>query len=101
MRLFRFLLKFTFICNIAFLLFVFFRWMEMSKPVNTQAANRVVDVPFFKDLIIVLGVSAIIINLLMNIFYFLLRGKLKGIPIWLPVVNFIFLIIQVFYFFIY
>ena len=103
MRLFRFLSKFTFICNIAFLLFVFFRWMEMRKPVDTSATDQIVGIPFFKDLIIVLGVSAIIINLLMNIFYFLflIRGKLKGLPLWLPVANFIFLIIQVFYFFIY
>jgi hypothetical protein len=103
MRLFNFLSKFTFICNIAFVLFVFFRWMEMRKPVDTSATDRVVEVPFFKDLIITLGFCAIIINLLMNIFYFLflVRGKLKGIRLWLPLVNFLFLIVQVYYFFFY
>lgn len=102
MRLFNFLSKFTFICNIAFLLFVFFRWMEMQKEV-TGSANTVVAVPYFKGLIITLGMCAIIINLLMNIFFvlFLMRGKLKGASLWLPVINFIFLIVQVFYFFFY
>ncbi len=102
MRLFTFLSRFTFICNIAFVLFVFFRWLEKRKPVS-GSSDRVVAVPYFKDLIITLGVCAIIINLLMNVFYFLflLRGKLKNIPVWLPIINFIFLILQVFYFFFY
>src|ERR1035437_9299212 len=102
MRLFRFLSKFTFICNIAFLLFVFFRWMEMRKPVS-GSGDKLIAVPFLKDLIITLGFSAIVINLLMNIFcfLFLIRGKIKSIPLWLPVVNFIFLILQIFYFFFY
>jgi len=102
MRLFTFLSRFTFICNIAFLLFVFFRWLELRKPAN-GAGDRILAVPFFKDLIITLGVCAIVINLLMNIFYFLflIRGKIKSIPLWLPVVNFIFLILQIFYFFFY
>ena len=102
MRLFNFLSKFTFICNIAFLLYVFFRWMEMKKPV-TGSAGKVVAVPFLKDLIITLGMCAIIINLLMNFFYFLflVRGKIKNMPLWLPVINFMFLILQIFYFFFY
>ena len=74
----------------------------MQKPV-TGSADKVAAVPYFKDLIITLGMCAIIINLLMNIFFvfFLLRGKLKGVSLWLPVINFIFLIAQVFYFFFY
>src|SRR5688500_17586811 len=103
MRLFRFLSKFTFICNIAFLLFIFFRWMELQQPVDSSSPERVVTVPYFKDLIITLGVCAIIINLLMNIFYLilLLRGKTKNMPVWLPLINFIFLLVQIFYFFFY
>ena len=102
MRLFNFLSKFTFICNIAFALFVLFRWMEMKKSVS-GAGDRLIVVPFLKDLIITLGFSAIAINLLMNVFYFLflMRGKLKNMPLLLPVINFMFLIVQVFYFFFY
>ncbi|MDQ6756246.1 MAG: hypothetical protein M3004_04840 [Bacteroidota bacterium] len=100
MRLFRFFSKVTFICNISFLLFLFFRWMELKKIANA-ASDRVIAVPFFKDLIIILGVSALIINLLMNIFYFifLLAGKVNVVPLWLGVANFLFLILQIFYFF--
>lgn len=102
MRLFNFLSKFTFICNIAFALFVLFRWMEMKKSVS-GAGDRLIAVPFLKDLVITLGFSAIAINLLMNVFYFLflMRGKLKNMPLLLPVINFMFLIVQVFYFFFY
>ena len=100
MRLFTFLLRFTFICNIAFLLFVFFRWLEMKKPVS-GSGDKLVGVPLFKDLVITLGVSAIVINLLMNVFYvlFLVRGRSNNIPVWLPLINFLFLVVQVIYFF--
>ena len=100
MRLFKFLSRFTFICNIAFLLFVFFRWMESKKTV-TGSPDRVLAIPFFKDLVIILGVSAIVINLLMIIFYLLivLRGKFKQVPVWLPVINCMFFMLQVIYFF--
>ena len=74
----------------------------MKKPVS-GAGDKLIAVPFLKDLVITLGFSAIAINLLMNIFYFLflIRGKLKNMPLLLPVVNFIFLIVQIFYFFFY
>lgn len=74
----------------------------MKKPVS-GAGDRLIGVPFLKDLVITLGFSAIAINLLMNVFYFLflMRGKLKNMPLLLPVINFMFLIVQVFYFFFY
>ncbi len=102
MRLFIFLSRFTFICNIAFLLFVFFRWLELRKSA-IGSGDKANAVPFFKDMIITLGVCAIVINLLMNLFYLLilLRGKIKTKPLWLPITNFIFLILQIFYFFFY
>lgn len=102
MRVFIFLSRFTFICNLAFLLFVFFRWMEHRKPVSA-GGDRVVAVPFFKDIIIILGVSALVINLLMCVFllFFLLRKKAGNIPLRLPAINFMFLLLQVWYFFFY
>ena len=74
----------------------------MKKSVS-GAGDRLIAVPFLKDLVITLGFSAIAINLLMNVFYFLflMRGKLKNMPLLLPVINFMFLIVQVFYFFFY
>jgi hypothetical protein len=66
-------------------------------------SDQLVSVPILKDLIITLGICAIAINLLVNIFYlvFLLRGKFKAMHLWLPTVNFIFLIVQIVYFFFY
>lgn len=100
MRIIIFLSRFTFICNIAFLFFVFFRWLEMQKHVKAGNGN-VIAVPFVENVIVVLGFSAIIINLLMNIFYvfILLSGKINLLPKWIVVVNFIFLILQFLYFF--
>jgi hypothetical protein len=88
MRLFSFLAKFTFICNIAFLLDVI------------TVTDRFVTVSFLKDILVILGISALVINSLMNIFYliFLFMGKGKSIPAWLAVANFLFLIAEYFYF---
>ncbi len=102
MKIVLFLSRFTFVCNIAFALFVFFRWLEIRKPAEVPG-DRVVNIPFFKDLIITLGAAAIIINLIMNIIYFifLLTGKLKVFPRWLIVSNFLFLLLQICYFFLF
>jgi hypothetical protein len=76
--------------------------MEMKKPVS-GAGDKLIAVPFLKDIVITLGFSAIAINMLMNIFYFIFLAsrKLKNMSLLLPVVNFIFLIVQIFYFFFY
>jgi len=74
--------------------------MEAKKPVI--AANDVVlSIPFFKDLVIILGFLAIIINLLMCIVYLItvLFRKISILPKWIGPVNFIFLFIQFYYFF--
>lgn len=100
MKVISFFSRLTIICNIAFILFIFIAKMEAQKPV-TQSRDTVVAVPFFKDIIITLGVSAIIINLLMCIVYsvIVIIGRQKIIPKWLAIVNFLFLIFQFLYFF--
>ena len=102
MKVVLFFSRFTFICNIAFLLFILFRWIELKK-VAHGSSDAVLPVPFLKNLVITLGFSAIIINLAMNITYFLLllTGNSKKIRSWLVLVNFLFLILQVYYFFFY
>jgi hypothetical protein len=74
--------------------------MERKKAINGVTSDMLGQLPIFKELIILLGFCAIAINLLMNIFYFLLllRGKHKNIPGWLPLINFLFLVVQVLYF---
>jgi hypothetical protein len=74
--------------------------MEANKPV-TGDSNTVIPVPFFKDLVITLGFSAIIINLIMCIVYSatVIIGKPYLLPKWLAAVNFVFLILQFYFFF--
>ena len=102
MKVVLFFSRFTFICNIAFLLFILFRWIELKK-VAHGSSDAVLPVPFLKNLVITLGFSAIIINLAMNVTYLLLllTGNSKKITSWLVLVNFLFLILQVYYFFFY
>ncbi|MDQ6904046.1 MAG: hypothetical protein M3139_13675 [Bacteroidota bacterium] len=100
MKVISFFSKFTIICNIAFLLFIFLSKLESQKPV-TQGPDTVVAVSFFKNIIITLGISAIIVNLLMCIVYSVtvIIGKQKTLPKWLVIINFLFLIFQFIYFF--
>lgn len=100
MKLIAFFSRFTFICNIAFVLFMIFNKIESKKTVN-GGRDTVVAIPFFKDLIIILGFSAIVVNFLMCIVYLLaiLLGKTFMLPKWLVIVNFIFLIVEFYFFF--
>ena len=100
MKVISFFSRLTIICNIAFLLFIFLGKMEAQKPV-TQSRETVVAVPFFKDIIITLGVSAIAINLIMCLIYsvIVIIGRHKMLPKWMAFVNLLFLIFQFLYFF--
>lgn len=100
MKVISFFSRFTLICNIAFLLFILFSKMEAQKPV-THGRDTVEVIPFFKDMVITLGFSAIVINLLMCLVYSVLviTGKQFLFPKWLAAINFIFLILQFYFFF--
>ena len=101
MKLISFFSKFTLICNIAFLLFIFFSTLEAGKAYEGNERDIIQRVPFFKELIITLGFSAIIVNLLMCLSYAIIFGigKKHLLPKWLTPVNFIFLIAQFYFFF--
>ena len=100
MKVISFFSRLTIICNFCFLLFIFLGKFEARKQIP-QSTDKVVPVPFFKDIIITLGVSAIIINMLMCIVYsvIVIIGRQHLIPKWLAIVNFLFLILQFLYFF--
>lgn len=99
MKVILFFSRFTLICNISFLLFATANMIESarSKALETQA---IPDIPLLKDIIITLGVSAIFINLMMCLFCFvwIMIGKARQLPRKLAWINFIFLLLQ-FYFF--
>ncbi len=100
MKVVSFFSRFAIICNIAFLLFVFFQKMEAHKRVS-ESSDTVIAVPYFKNIIITLGVAAILVNILMCIVYSILIiiGKQHMIPKWLAIVNLLFLILQFLYLF--
>ncbi len=102
MKLISFFSRFTFICNLCFVLFIIFSKLEANKPA-AGTPGTVVVLPFFKDLVIILGFSAIIINLLMCIVYlvFLLLSKAILLPKWLSIANVVFLIVEFYFFFFY
>lgn len=100
MKVISFFSRFTIICNSCFLLFVFLGKFESGKHV-APGADKVVAVSYLKDVIITLGISAIIINLLMCIVYsvIVIIGRQRLLPKWLVIVNFLFLILEFLYFF--
>lgn len=100
MKLIAFFSRVAFICNISFLLFVFFGKMEAKAMTGSNSAG-IEAIPFFKNLIIILGFSAIVINLIVCIAYLvtILSKKYFLLPKWLAAINFVFLIIQFYFFF--
>jgi len=73
--------------------------MEVKQTIGNTAG--ITAIPFLKNIIIILGVSAIIINLIMCIAYLiaLLSQKYFLIPKWLAAVNFAFFLMQLYFFF--
>src|SRR6188472_3316447 len=100
MKLISFFSRFTFICNICFLLFVIFSKLEATKDA-TGTPGTLVSLPFLKDLIVILGFSAIVINLVMCIIYVIIFAvkKIVVLPVWVSIVNVCFLIFEFYYFF--
>jgi hypothetical protein len=100
MKVISFFSRLTIICNICFLIFIFLGKLEASKQA-TENNDKVMPVPYLKDIVITLGISAILINLIMCIVYavVVITGRQKLLPKWLVIVNFLFLIFQFVYFF--
>jgi len=74
--------------------------LEAKKAAVTTSAG-ILPLPFFKDLVIILGFSAIVINFLTCLVYavVLITKRALPLPKWLPPANFIFLLIQFYFFF--
>ena len=100
MKVLSFFSKFAAICNIAFVIFAVLNKLETKSSV--AAANDTAQtLPFLKNIIITLGFSAIIINLIMCMTYsiFIIIGKKKLLPKWIVAFNFLLLIFQFYFFF--
>lgn len=75
--------------------------MENGKGV-IKGSDTLTAVPFWKELIILLGVSAIVMNVIMCMVYlFFIIMRKKDLPWGLIITSFLFFGIQVYYFFYY
>jgi len=100
MKVVLFFSRFTIVCNVAFLLFIILSKLESNDP-KVEPPGVVESIPFFKNLVITLGFSAIVINFLMCLFYaaFVILNKKYLVPKWMAAINLIFLIIEFYFFF--
>lgn len=101
MKVVRFLSQFTLLCNLCFITFAVFNHLEIAGP-KGASPDALGKIPFIKETIIILGISAIVINFLMCCSYLILliAGRKSFIPKWLAPVNVAFLLLEVYYFFI-
>ncbi len=94
--------RIAFICNVSFVVFIILGYIDFNNKKN-KVDDNIIPLPFVTGTLVILGQSAIFINLIFcfTAMILLLSKKMKQIPGWLVIVNFIFLLMQVYYFFIY
>lgn len=92
--------RIAFICNVSFVIFISLGYIELSHKKGT--GDSIMPLPFITGLFVILGELAIFINLVFCLIALILvlSKKIYPAPQWLVIVNFIFLLIQVYYFFI-
>jgi hypothetical protein len=98
----KFFARVVFIFNLSFIGFAVFRYLEQQKKITTNS-DAINALPWLKSTIITLGWVAIFINLLFCLIalVFYLSKKSNLLAKWITIANFIFLLLQIYYFFIY
>ena len=96
----RFFSKIVFICNGCFIAAVILRWVENANKKKGNFDGAITLHPL-ESTLVVLGYGAIIVNFFFNLFVMalLLSKKELLIPKWIIWANFLFFIIQFYYFF--
>ena len=96
----RFFARIVFLCNICFIASVILRFVEMK---NNAKGNPNLALKFqpVESTLVVLGYSAIFLNLFFVIFslYWFATKKINFIPRWIVLFNLVMFPIQVYYFF--
>lgn len=100
MKSLRFLSKFAVICNACFVVFVLLNWLKLNQQ-ESAITGTAENIPFFKEIVIILAFCAVVVNFLICLTYLILliSGKKEMIPAWPAYVNTIFLFIEIYYFF--
>ena len=101
MKLIAFFSRVALVCNIAFLLFAFIAAYQSGDTNSAATTGGISGLSYFKNVIIILGVSAIIVNLIMCMVYavVIIVGRQRILPKNLVIVNFLFFLLQLFYYF--
>ena len=96
----RFFSKVVFICNLCFIATVILSWVEYSKKKTGYFEGALILQPL-QSTLVVLGYGAIVINFIFNLFVFWSWMQKKELTVsrWLIYTNFLFLLLQVYYFF--
>jgi hypothetical protein len=96
----KFFAKLVFICNCCFILAVILRLVENAHK-KVGNFNGSIKIQPLESILVILGYGAVYINFIFNIFLLvlILSNRKKTSPHWLNWVNFLFLILQVYYFF--
>lgn len=96
----RFFSKVIFVCNICFVLSIILRYVELHS-VAKGGTDQAIPLPFIEGALAVLGQLAIVFNLIycITVLLFFLFRKTQHFKGWIVIANIVFLIIQVFYFF--
>jgi len=94
--------KIAFICNVSFVLFILLGYVEMQNKKN-KIDDNIIPLPFVTGILVILGQFAVFLNLIFCLIamILLLSKKMQQIPRWLVVSNYLFLLVQLYYFFIY
>lgn len=96
----RFFSKITVICNICFLAYVVFWFIEMGNQ-RAGTGNQVLPLPWLEGLFVMLGYIAIFVNtlfLLLAFIFYSLKMNIK-IPRWIIIFNVIIFCCQVYFHF--
>ena len=93
--------KIAFIFNISFVVFILLAYIEFNHK-NSRTGDNILPLPFFTGLFVILGELAIFVNFVfcLVVLALLLSKKIQTTLQWVVIVNFIFLLIQLYYFFI-
>ena len=91
--------KIAFVCNVSFIISIILGYIELSNKKN-KVSGSVMPLPFLTGTLVILGQFAIVINFLycITVLVLVLSRKMKQIPQWIVIANFIFLLMQIYYF---
>ena len=91
--------KIAFVCNVSFIISIILGYIELGNKKN-KVTGSVMPLPFLTGTFVILGQLAILINFLfcITVLVLILSRKMKQIPQWIVIANFIFLLMQIYYF---